>query len=57
MANIRRKLPIYSGFILLESLVSVSIVCVIPGIFSLTISQLIEQNYHREQELTRTGLG
>ena len=57
MANIRRKLTIYSGFILLESLVSFSIVCVIAGIFSLTITQLIQQNYQREQELTRTRLG
>ncbi|HAP3880147.1 TPA: type II secretion system protein, partial [Enterococcus faecalis] len=40
MANIRRKLTIYSGFILLESLVSFSIVCVVAGIFSLTITQL-----------------
>ena len=57
MANIRRKLTIYSGFILLESLVSFSIVCVVAGIFSLTITQLIQQNYQREQELTRTRLG
>lgn len=57
VANIRRKLTIYSGFILLESLVSFSIVCVIAGIFSLTITQLIQQNYQREQELTRTRLG
>ncbi|XLG01245.1 Hypothetical protein ACI5QO_01089 [Enterococcus faecalis] len=57
VANIRRKLTIYSGFILLESLVSFSIVCVVAGIFSLTITQLIQQNYQREQELTRTRLG
>ena len=57
MANIRRKLTIYSGFILLESLVSFSVVCVVAGIFSLTITQLIQQNYQREQQLTRTRLG
>lgn len=57
VANIRRKLTIYSGFILLESLVSFSIVCVVAGIFSLAITQLIQQNYQREQELTRTRLG
>ena len=56
MANIRRKLTIYSGFILLESLVSFSIVCDSRDIL-LTITQLIQQNYQREQELTRTRLG
>lgn len=57
VANIRRKLTIYSGFILIESLVSFSVVCVVAGIFSLTITQLIQQNYQREQQLTRTRLG
>lgn len=57
MGSIRRKLTIYSGFILLESLVSFSIVCVVAGILSLTITQLIQQNYQREQQLTRNRLG
>ena len=55
VANIRRKLTIYSGFILLESLVSFSIVCVIAGYSPDYYTH--QQNYQREQELTRTRLG
>lgn len=46
-----KKLPLYNGSVLLESLLSLAIVCLVIGTFSVTIVDLLKQSQRREQQL------